>query len=32
MKETYDVAVIGGGHNGLARACYLFKAGFGDEK
>ena len=27
MSETYDVAVIGGGHNGLTCACYLAKAG-----
>lgn len=27
MTETYDVAVIGGGHNGLTCACYLAKAG-----
>ncbi|MBA3248651.1 MAG: NAD(P)/FAD-dependent oxidoreductase [Pyrinomonadaceae bacterium] len=29
MNETsiYDVAVIGGGHNGLTCACYLAKAG-----
>ncbi|MCY7377077.1 MAG: NAD(P)/FAD-dependent oxidoreductase, partial [Pyrinomonadaceae bacterium] len=27
MKSTYDVAVIGGGHNGLTCACYLAKAG-----
>ena len=26
-KETYDVAIIGGGHNGLTTACYLAKAG-----
>lgn len=27
MTETYDVAVVGGGHNGLTCACYLAKAG-----
>ncbi len=27
MSETYDIAVIGGGHNGLTCACYLAKAG-----
>ncbi|HEX8263989.1 MAG TPA: FAD-dependent oxidoreductase [Pyrinomonadaceae bacterium] len=27
MSENYDVAVVGGGHNGLTRACYLAKAG-----
>ncbi|MGC2238788.1 MAG: NAD(P)/FAD-dependent oxidoreductase [Pyrinomonadaceae bacterium] len=27
MSENYDVAVIGGGHNGLTCACYLAKAG-----
>ena len=27
MNKTYDVAVIGGGHNGLTCACYLAKAG-----
>jgi phytoene dehydrogenase-like protein len=27
MAQTYDVAVIGGGHNGLTCACYLAKAG-----
>lgn len=26
-ERTYDVAVIGGGHNGLTCACYLAKAG-----
>jgi len=26
MNEIYDVAVIGGGHNGLTCACYLAKA------
>jgi len=26
-KEAYDVAIIGGGHNGLTTACYLAKAG-----
>lgn len=27
MLDQYDVAVIGGGHNGLAAACYMAKAG-----
>jgi phytoene desaturase len=27
MDKTYDIAVIGGGHNGLTCACYLAKAG-----
>ena len=27
MLENYDVAVVGGGHNGLTCACYLAKAG-----
>src|SRR5436309_4253761 len=27
MAETFDVAVIGGGHNGLVTAAYLAKAG-----
>jgi phytoene dehydrogenase-like protein len=27
MSEKYDVAVIGGGHNGLTCACYLAKSG-----
>jgi phytoene dehydrogenase-like protein len=27
MAERYDVVVVGGGHNGLACACYLAKAG-----
>ncbi|HEY8563128.1 MAG TPA: NAD(P)/FAD-dependent oxidoreductase [Pyrinomonadaceae bacterium] len=27
MSKKYDVAVIGGGHNGLTCACYLAKAG-----
>ncbi len=26
-SEVYDVAVVGGGHNGLVCACYLAKAG-----
>ena len=25
--KTYDVAIVGGGHNGLTTACYLAKAG-----
>ena len=25
--DQYDVAIVGGGHNGLAAACYLAKAG-----
>jgi phytoene dehydrogenase-like protein len=27
MTQIYDVAVVGGGHNGLTCACYLAKAG-----
>ena len=27
MSESYDVIIIGGGHNGLVAACYLAKAG-----
>jgi len=27
MKETYDVIIVGGGHNGLTAAGYLGKAG-----
>ena len=27
MAETYDVIVIGGGHNGLVTAAYLAKGG-----
>ena len=27
MLQNYDIAVIGGGHNGLTCACYLAKAG-----
>ena len=27
MKEKYDVAIVGGGHNGLVCAAYLAKAG-----
>jgi len=26
-KETYDVVIVGGGHNGLSAACYLGKQG-----
>ena len=26
-KQNYDVAIVGGGHNGLTTACYLAKAG-----
>ena len=26
-KNEYDVAIVGGGHNGLAAACYLAEAG-----
>ena len=26
-KEKYDIAIVGGGHNGLTTACYLAKAG-----
>ena len=26
-ENSYDVAIIGGGHNGLTCACYLAKAG-----
>ena len=26
-KTKYDVAIVGGGHNGLTTACYLAKAG-----
>ena len=26
-KTNYDVAIVGGGHNGLTTACYLAKAG-----
>nr|MBA3439561.1 NAD(P)/FAD-dependent oxidoreductase [Pyrinomonadaceae bacterium] len=25
--DSYDVAIVGGGHNGLVCACYLAKAG-----
>ncbi|HKW04077.1 MAG TPA: NAD(P)/FAD-dependent oxidoreductase [Nitrososphaerales archaeon] len=28
MKSEYDVAIIGGGHNGLVSAAYLAKQGF----
>lgn len=27
IQDHYDVAIVGGGHNGLAAACYLAKAG-----
>ena len=27
IKTKYDIAIIGGGHNGLVAACYLAKAG-----
>jgi phytoene dehydrogenase-like protein len=27
MKTTYDVVIVGGGHNGLTCACYLAKKG-----
>ena len=27
MSKTYDVVVVGGGHNGLVCAAYLAKAG-----
>ena len=27
IKPNYDIAIIGGGHNGLVAACYLAKAG-----
>ena len=26
-KQKYDIAILGGGHNGLTTACYLAKAG-----
>jgi phytoene dehydrogenase-like protein len=28
MKNSFDVLVVGGGHNGLVASCYLAKAGF----
>ena len=27
VKKSYDVAIIGGGHNGLTTGCYLAKNG-----
>jgi phytoene dehydrogenase-like protein len=27
MASRYDVAILGGGHNGLVAACYLGMAG-----
>ncbi|MEI8149642.1 MAG: FAD-dependent oxidoreductase, partial [Actinomycetes bacterium] len=27
MSASYDVVIVGGGHNGLVAACYLAKAG-----
>ncbi|MBA3807702.1 MAG: NAD(P)-binding protein, partial [Solirubrobacterales bacterium] len=27
MRAGYDVAIVGGGHNGLAAAAYLARAG-----
>ena len=27
FESRYDVAIVGGGHNGLVAACYLAKAG-----
>ena len=27
IKTKYDIAVLGGGHNGLVAACYLALAG-----
>src|SRR5919107_5631451 len=27
MTNVYDIAVVGGGHNGLVCACYLARAG-----
>ena len=29
MNRTYEVVIVGGGHNGLIAACYLAKAGMG---
>ena len=26
-NKIYDIAIVGGGHNGLTTACYLAKAG-----